>query len=80
MSGRTEAMARAAIEFNVGDGERTGFWYDRWIEGQSATDLAPELISFVSLKGTLLMTLAQARHNNTWISTLKGFISVPTIV
>jgi hypothetical protein len=74
LSERAEAMARAAIDCSIGDGKRTYFWYDRWIRGQSAADLASDLLAFVSPKKALLMTVAQARQNNAWISALKGTI------
>jgi hypothetical protein len=49
-------------------GERTLFWYDRWIDGQSTADLAPDLLNFVRPKSALLSTVAQARLNNAWIA------------
>jgi hypothetical protein len=73
-------MARAAIDCSIGDGKHTYFWYDRRIRGQSAANLAPDLLAFVSPKKALLMTVVQARQNNVWISALKGTILVPAIV
>jgi hypothetical protein len=56
LSDRAETMALAAIDCHIGDGNRTYFWYDRWIRGESAADLEPDLLAFVSPKKALLMT------------------------
>jgi len=42
-----------AIVMLVGDGTNTKFWIDRWLHGQSISDLAPNLIKLTNGQGTL---------------------------
>lgn len=80
LSDKAEAMFVAATECTIGDGRLTMFWRDRWLNGQSAKEIAPDLIPFVSPQTALRMTVNQALENGNWIKNIKGTLSVPAIV
>ena len=47
------ALFAITIVMLAGDGTNTKFWIDRWLHGQSISDLAPNLIKLTSGQGTL---------------------------
>jgi hypothetical protein len=67
-------------ECMVGNGMLTSFWHDRWINWRSATGIAPDLLQFIKPRSALALTVAQARHNNEWIASIQGQLSVLAIV
>jgi hypothetical protein len=59
------------VQITVGDGRRTYFWRDRWIDGRHAIDIAPALAGKIKTRAYNTRTVAQAMENNRWISDLK---------
>jgi len=45
-----ESMFQASIYIELGDGCKTLFWTDRWLQGQSLLDLAPCLCNAVGAR------------------------------
>ena len=80
LSKEAEALCVAATECTVGNGELTLVWRDRWLDGQSAKEIAPDLLAFAKPQNDLQMTVREALTNNNWIIAIQGSLSVPAIV
>jgi hypothetical protein len=53
----TEAdLFRACTKISVGDGTKTKFWHDRWLDGSAPRDAAPALIKFAWRKNISVAT------------------------
>jgi hypothetical protein len=72
---RLQAMFAASTYSIVGDGQTTKFWDDRWLNGQSILEIAPQLHtpafrSVAAKQGRLLMgstrTHGRATFTATW--------------
>ena len=64
-----EHLFLKATECILGDGRQLRFWTDRWLEGQSVEQLAPNLLPFVRVADRSL-TIAQALANQRWVRAL----------
>ena len=64
----------------VGNGENTKFWTDRWINGQSISTLAPNLLQSVSRQAVRNRTVAQALQNRAWVADIVGSLTVQVII
>jgi hypothetical protein len=64
------AVFQAATVFNLGIGESTFFWTDRWLNGSRIKDIALALFSVVS--GRKKATFAEAMHAEAWIRHITG--------
>jgi hypothetical protein len=42
---QAQALFKMAVTINIGNGEATKFWTDKWLHGSSVADLAPNLFS-----------------------------------
>jgi hypothetical protein len=73
-----EKMFKSCTRFEVGNGKKFLFWTDRWLQGCSIEDMAPNLMKFVRPKARA-MTVAAALHENEWIAQIRGAPSVPMI-
>jgi hypothetical protein len=74
-----QAFFHASISVIVGDGKRTLFWTDNWIDGISVSSMAPTLINAVSKRVIKTQTVHQWLLNATWITKITGGLSVPAI-
>ena len=72
-------MFQTACSFVVGRGDRTRFWTDRWIDGQSPAQLAPALISFATGRGAKERTVADALHDQQWVKDIRGDITLQAL-
>jgi hypothetical protein len=61
---------------NVGNGKNTLFWRDRWINGCSIAELAPEVISKVDKKVASTRTVHQALEGMSWVRDIKPTLSL----
>ncbi|GJN23165.1 hypothetical protein PR202_gb10790 [Eleusine coracana subsp. coracana] len=77
-------MFDASIQVKIGNGALAGFWTDKWLEGSSFQDLAPDLFSAVSRSG-VKRTVREALQDRKWIRDITGPLSstfysiVPTL-
>jgi hypothetical protein len=78
LSEEAEEMFPTRVKQVVGDGNRLCFWTDRWLEGRSILQLAPNLISFVS-PGALSLTVANTLEDDAWVAGIRGSPSIPAI-
>jgi hypothetical protein len=62
--------------FRVGDGESTLFWTDRWIDGRSAGDIAPEVTSLVPTRRRNSRKVREALQEEAWLSDIVGDLSI----
>ena len=72
-------MFEASTFFVPGDGESMLFWTDYWIDGgRSVASLAPDLL-FVVPQHLRSRTVASGLANNSWVSDIRGALTVPVI-
>ncbi|GJM89634.1 hypothetical protein PR202_ga05842 [Eleusine coracana subsp. coracana] len=69
-------MFQLSLITNIGDGVSTLFWCDRWLQGKSIPELAPDLMPFVRRRGWQRHTVRDALHNHSWINDVIGGLSV----
>jgi hypothetical protein len=62
--------------FKVGNGEKIFFWKDRWINGRSVEDIAPEVAALVTTRRKNARKIAGALPNNTWFTDIQGELSL----
>ncbi|GJM95706.1 hypothetical protein PR202_ga12483 [Eleusine coracana subsp. coracana] len=75
-----QALFNVIVATNVGDGQTTKFWTDRWLQGQTISEIAPHLVGTVPKNAIQNKTVAQALENRTWVRDIKGALSVQIIV
>jgi len=73
-------MFQASIFVELGDGQKALFWTDRWLQGQSITDLAPCLCAAISPRIKKQRTVAQALHEDDWTRDISGALTVQVIM
>jgi hypothetical protein len=61
---------------HVGNGSNTLFWTDKWLNGCSIRDLAPEVVSKVAKRALISMIVDQALENRQWITHIKPPLSL----
>jgi hypothetical protein len=72
---RARQVFDSLVQIMVGDGRRTLFWRDRWIDGKHATDVAPTLAGKIKTRAYNSRTVAQAMENNRWTGDFKEPLS-----
>ncbi|CAO2047510.1 unnamed protein product [Urochloa humidicola] len=70
------AFFDASVTIQVGNGHRTLFWLDKWIDGRSVQHLAPNLFALVNLRRQRSTTVAQGLPNRRWTQDIQGGLSV----
>jgi hypothetical protein len=65
-----------AVCSEVGNGNNTLFWSDKWMRGCRVTDLAPSLIIAVPEKIKSKRLVAKALEDNRWVNDIQGNLSV----
>jgi hypothetical protein len=75
-----QVMFGASVTVEVGNSRRTSFWQDRWVNGKSLTQLAPDLMQAVPKRICASRTVTVALHNNQWIMNISGSLSVSALV
>jgi hypothetical protein len=56
------------VATEVGDGNNTFFWKDRWINGQRISDMAPSVFAMVPKRIVNKRKVSEALMNLRWIS------------
>jgi hypothetical protein len=62
------ALYLACTTIEIGNGARTHFWHDQWLQGQSPQDLAPALYRLAWHKN---ITVAQGCTKRKWLNGLR---------
>lgn len=65
-----------SVVSHVGNGTNIRFWKDKWLFGSSVGDLAPAVLDVVPAKFIKSRTVSEALHNNSWVSDIKGALSM----
>ncbi|WVZ50728.1 hypothetical protein U9M48_001955 [Paspalum notatum var. saurae] len=75
-----QALFAATLHIKVGNGEDTLFWTDRWLNGSSIAELAPNLVLTVSRKSRKQCTVSQALASRRWVTDIRGALTVQVLV
>jgi hypothetical protein len=62
----------ASTSMVVGNGESALFWEDRWLDGKSIKEMAPEVFALVPKRRRRVRTVRQAPVDRTWIPDIAG--------
>jgi hypothetical protein len=65
---KERALFAAATKITVGNGQTARFWTDRWLNGMSPQDLAPQLFKIAIRKNR---TVKDALSNGKWLQDLR---------
>jgi hypothetical protein len=57
------ALFDAAVNISIGNGENTLFWTDRWVQGYTIAELAPNLFKLIPSRVVKRHTMSQALNN-----------------
>ncbi|CAN6231704.1 unnamed protein product [Urochloa humidicola] len=77
---KAQALFNIAVDAKVGNGEQILFWTDRWLDGHTVAELAPNLFSAVPKRTAKRRTIAQALQNLCWVDDIKGALTVQVIL
>jgi len=69
-----------AIDAVVGDGESILFWTDRWLNGGTLAELAPNVFRTVPKRVRKSRTIAQALQNRGWVQDIRGALTVQVLM
>lgn len=75
----TRSMFAVAVITSIGDDATTLFWEDKWIKGQSAADLAPNLMPYLKKSAKRTRTVQQALQEDIWLSDFARGLPVQAI-
>ena len=67
-----KAVFDCLVRIKVGNGLKVLFWSDRWINGKSASDIAPGITGLVAKRARNSRTVAQGLDHNAWLSDVPG--------
>jgi hypothetical protein len=73
---KARALLNVAVNAIVGNGEEILFWTDRWLDGHTMAEIAPNLLKAVQKRTAKRRTVAQALHNRSWVQDIKGACTV----
>ncbi|WVZ93635.1 hypothetical protein U9M48_039600 [Paspalum notatum var. saurae] len=76
---KASALFAAAVDTIVGNGRSTKFWTDRWVQGKTLAELAPNLFNTIPKKTVQRRTVSQALDNRRWVSDIKGALTVQVL-
>jgi hypothetical protein len=62
----------ASTTMVVGNGESTLFWEDRWLDGMSIEEMAPEVYALVLNHSRKARTVREALVDRAWVPDIAG--------
>jgi hypothetical protein len=77
---KARALFNVAVNAIVGNGEKILFWTDRWLDGYTMAEIAPNLSKAVPKRTARRRTVAQALHNRSWTQDVKGARTVEVLL
>lgn len=69
-------MFQASVIMQVGDGKRTLFWTDKWLNGDAIVDIAPCLLQAVGSRTQQTHTVQEALQGRAWVRDITGALTV----
>jgi hypothetical protein len=75
-----DTLFAASVTVEIGNGWRSFFRTDKWIDGRSIADLAPALLNAVRPHACKTRTVAQGLENNGWARDITGALTVQVII
>ncbi|WVZ79026.1 hypothetical protein U9M48_026654 [Paspalum notatum var. saurae] len=69
----------ASIQVKIGNGRKTLFWLDKWLDGQSVQTMAPALVSAVSRRDLKNLSVADGLNGSSWIRSITGGLTITVI-
>ncbi|WVZ92032.1 hypothetical protein U9M48_038130 [Paspalum notatum var. saurae] len=69
----------ASITVSVGNGRRTLFWRDRWLDGQAIKDFAPALVTVIPRRIAKTLTVAEGPEDRAWTGGIVGGLTVAVL-
>jgi hypothetical protein len=72
-------MFRLAVDCIVGNGESILFWKDKWLNGRTIDELAPNLIKAIPKRSLNRRTAAEALNNRRWVADIKRALTVQVL-
>jgi len=77
---KAKALFDVAVDAIVGNGEEILFWKDRWLDGHTLAEIAPNLFKTVPKRIVNRRTVAQALQNRSWVHDITGALTVEVLV
>ena len=77
---QVQAFFKASTYTVVGDGHHTLFWEDRWIDGESVTEIAPCLYHLVPARIRRRQSVRMGLQNRAWARSIAGGLSTQAII
>ncbi|KAM0870913.1 hypothetical protein ACQ4PT_039753 [Festuca glaucescens] len=75
-----KALFHASVRIEVGMGERTLFWDDPWLDGQSVGSIALAVLALVRPGVINSRTVQQGHNNAAWVRDIVGPLSIDAVV
>jgi hypothetical protein len=75
-----EAFIKASITCIVGNGERTFFSWDPWLDGKSLANLMPQLVETIPTHLQCRCTVVSALINSAWMQDLQGALTILVLI
>jgi hypothetical protein len=69
-------ILNAAAKVVIGNGQRCFFWLDKWINGKTIEDIAPDIYKIISPLARARRTVAQALQDASWIDDIRKSITI----
>jgi hypothetical protein len=76
----TTTFLNSSIHCIVGDSRSTWFWLDRWLDGRSIADRAPELLAAMHAIRQNTRSVAIALDQNAWLCYIAGALTLPALL
>jgi hypothetical protein len=68
-----------AVNVVVGNGDKILFWFDRWLDGLTMAEMAPNLFRAIPKRTIKRNTVAHALFGRSWVHDVKGALTVQVL-
>jgi len=69
----------ASTYMSLGDGRTAKFWEDRWLQGRSIREIAPQLYDCIPKHRRASRKVADGLHANQWAQDIRGVIGIQEV-